>query len=81
MVNANIFFEGSNEAGPKFENMHFEYAPVLGESVELEGQTYAVSGVIHTPDFSAIGAKLKVTLQVKQHVAVDEVVRSVASNR
>jgi hypothetical protein len=81
MVNANIFFEGSNEAGPKFENMHFEYAPVLGESVELEGQTYAVSGVIHTPDMSAIGAKLKVTLQATKSLAMDEVVRSVASNR
>lgn len=65
MVDANVFLTDSNEVGPKFKNMHFGFAPIPGDNVEIEGKAYSVSSVIHTPSIYGAGAKLKVTLRAK----------------
>jgi hypothetical protein len=65
VVDANAFLADGNEVGPMFENMYFNFAPTPGDNVEIEGRTYAVARVVHTPSVNADGAKLKVTLRPK----------------
>lgn len=65
MVAANVFLADSNEIGPRFEKMHFGFAPTPGDTVEIEGKTYSVSSVIHTQSIYGAGAKLKVSLQAQ----------------
>jgi len=65
MVDANVFLADSNEVGPMFENMHFGFAPSPGDNVEIEGNAYAVSSVIHPPSNYGVGAKLNITIREK----------------
>lgn len=63
MVDANVFLIDANHSAPLFENMHFGVAPVSGDMVEIEGISYSIAAVAHTPSLFGAGAKLKVTLR------------------
>jgi len=61
MIDAAVYL--ANDGEPMFESTHFCVVPAVGQDVEIEGQAFIVSEVIHTPNVFAAGPKLRVTLR------------------
>jgi hypothetical protein len=55
-------FKDRPDAAPESTRLHFETAPAVGETIELDGRMYVVNRAWHRPDEGCVGSKFAVLL-------------------